>query len=119
MLIDFEVAHWGNPVFDVAYCLGHLMLKAWYLKRIEDILQLIESFLARYNKQVNNVIPHLGLMLLARMDGKSPVNYIKNENTKNAIRKVAINWIQERIENESVLQNIKNALLLTSAYDKN
>ena len=109
-LIDFEVAHWGNPVFDLAYCLGHLMLKGWYLERKEKILQLIETFLLSYNRVIDNLIPHLGLMLLARTDGKSPVNYIKNENTKDTIRKIAANWIQGRVENENVFQNIKAAL---------
>lgn len=110
MLIDFEVAHWGNPVFDVAYCLGHLMLKGWFLDRKEKALQLIETFLISYSGNINNLIPHLGLMLLARVDGKSPVNYIKDKNIKNAIRKVAINWIQGTTENQNVFQNIKMAL---------
>ncbi|MEP6514106.1 MAG: aminoglycoside phosphotransferase family protein [Parafilimonas sp.] len=94
VLIDFEVAHWGNPVFDVAYCLGHLMLKGWHLKKEKESLKLIEVFLDAYNRQINNLIPHLGLMLLARIDGKSPVNYIKDENLKNVIRRVAIDWIK-------------------------
>jgi aminoglycoside phosphotransferase (APT) family kinase protein len=109
VLIDFEVAHWGNPVFDVAYCLGHLMLKGWHLEKQIEIFELIETFLATYSKRLNNLIPHLGLMLLARMDGKSPVNYIKDENIKNTIRKVAINWIQEKAEYADTLQNIRKA----------
>ena len=48
-------------------------------------------------------------MLLARMDGKSPVNYIKEENMKNVIRKVAINWIQDKARATDTLQNIKKA----------
>src|SRR4029078_2413764 len=28
LAIDFEVAHWGDPAFDVAFCLTHLSLKA-------------------------------------------------------------------------------------------
>ena len=109
VLIDFEVAHWGNPVFDVAYCISHLMLKGWHLKKHTEILELIEVFLAAYSREVNNLIPHLGLMLLARMDGKSPVNYIKEENMKNVIRKVAINWIQDKARDTDTLQNIKKA----------
>lgn len=109
VLIDFEAAHWGNPVFDIAYCIGHLMLKGWYLKKHKEILKLIEVFLAVYGREVNNLIPHLGLMLLARMDGKSPVNYIIDENMKNTIRKVAINWIQDKAADTDNLQNIQNA----------
>lgn len=109
VLIDFEVAHWGNPVFDIAYCIGHLMLKGWYLKKHKSILRLIEVFLTVYGRQINNLIPHLGLMLLARMDGKSPVNYITDENMKNIIRKVAINWIQNKVEETDILKDIQNA----------
>jgi aminoglycoside phosphotransferase (APT) family kinase protein len=98
VLIDYEVAHWGNPVFDVAYCVGHLMLKGWYLNRRDEAQQLIEIFLRAYNNTVENFTPHLGLMLLARMDGKSPVDYIKDETLKKMIRKEAIEMIKSGIE---------------------
>lgn len=110
ILIDFEVAHWGNPVFDLAYCIGHLMLKGWYLKKQKEILELIEVFLAVNGEAVNNLIPHLGLMLLARMDGKSPVSYIREENMKNVIREVAIKWIRDKAEETNALQSIQKAL---------
>jgi thiamine kinase-like enzyme len=109
VLIDFEVAHWGNPVFDVAYCIGHLMLKGWHMERQRASLKLIEVFLVKYATEVKNIIPHLGLMLLARIDGKSPVNYIREENLKNIIRKVGMDWIQEKIDYSNPLENIEFA----------
>lgn len=93
VLIDYEVAHWGNPVFDLAYCLGHLLLKGWHLNRKEEMLQLIRVFLDAYQPEIHRLLPHLGLMLLARMDGKSPVNYIVDEALKQKIRGVAREWI--------------------------
>ncbi len=108
VLIDHEVAHWGNPVFDVAYCTGHLMLKGWHLNKQADALHLIHTFLTAYNLKIKNLIPHLGLMLLARMDGKSPVPYIKNEATKNIIRKVAISFIKEK--HNDALKQIERVL---------
>lgn len=107
VLIDFEVAHWGNPVFDLAYCLGHLMLKAWHLKKHEELLGLIRAFLDSYKGEVRNLLPHLGLMLLARMDGKSPVNYIQDESLKQIIRLVAINWITNASPDANVLEAIE------------
>jgi thiamine kinase-like enzyme len=107
VLIDFEVAHWGNPVFDLAYCLGHLMLKAWHLKKYEELLGLIRAFLDSYKGEVRNLLPHLGLMLLARMDGKSPVNYIQDESLKQIIRLVAINWITHASPDANVLEAIE------------
>lgn len=107
VLIDYEVAHWGNPVFDLAYCLGHLMLKAWHLKKPDEMLELISVFLANYKGQVNNLLPHLGLMLLARVDGKSPVNYIQDENVKQIIRDTGINWIKGKNRDLNVFEAIK------------
>jgi hypothetical protein len=46
-------------------------------------------------------------MLLARMDGKSPVNYIQDENLKQIIRTVGINWIKGVDSNLNVLEAIK------------
>jgi len=107
VLIDFEVAHWGNPVFDLAYCLGHLMLKAWHLKKYEELLSLIRAFLDSYKGKVDNLLPHLGLMLLARMDGKSPVNYIQDASLKQIIRMVAIDWITNASPDADVLEAIE------------
>lgn len=107
VLIDYEVAHWGNPVFDLAYCLGHLMLKAWHLNNPDQILKLINVFMDNYKGQVSNLLPHLGLMLLARMDGKSPVNYIQDETLKQIIRTTAINWIRGGDSGLNVFDAIK------------
>ena len=107
VLIDYEVAHWGNPVFDLAYCLGHLMLKTWHLKRSTEIHQLIKVFLDNYTETVNNLLPHLGLMLLARMDGKSPVNYIKDDDLKQIIRNTAIYWIRGGDSDSNILSAIE------------
>ncbi|HQS51474.1 MAG: hypothetical protein B7X86_07700 [Sphingobacteriales bacterium 17-39-43] len=107
VLIDYEVAHWGNPVFDLAYCLGHLMLKTWHLKKPEQILKLISVFITNYKGQVSNLLPHLGLMLLARMDGKSPVNYIQDDTLKQVIRTTAISWIRGADSGLNVFDAIK------------
>ena len=85
------------------------MLKAWYLNKQKEILKLIEVFLNTYGNEINNLIPHLGVMLLARMDGRSPVNYIVDENMKNTIRRVAINWIQDKTGVTDFLQKIQKA----------
>lgn len=112
VLLDFEVAHWGNPVFDVAYCLGHLMLKAWHLGEEGEIFNLISSFLDTYGNKVKNLIPHIGLMLLARMDGKSPVNYIQDPKLKDKIRAIGIDWIRNGADVADYIEEIRIKLQL-------
>jgi aminoglycoside phosphotransferase (APT) family kinase protein len=95
ILLDFEVAHWGNPVFDVAYCAGHLMLKGWAVGPREDALAGIESFFEAYAESTVRLLPHLGLMLLARLYGKSTVEYVGDPSLRASISEVAIGWIQD------------------------
>jgi aminoglycoside phosphotransferase (APT) family kinase protein len=109
VLIDFEVAHWGNPVFDAAFCLCHLMLKGWHLNKQKEALALIEIFLKTYVRKLHNLVPHLGLMLLARMDGKSPVAYIRQEELKDRIRRVAKSWIQGKLNISDPLEMMEKA----------
>ena len=94
ILLDFEVAHWGNPVFDLAYCIGHLMLKGWVLHREPEAVLLITRFLDAYGLETDPLIPHLGLMLLARLDGKSTVDYVSDQMMKARIRSIAQTWIE-------------------------
>lgn len=94
MLLDFEVAHWGHPLFDVSFCVGHLMLKGWVLHREAHALDVIKAFLQGYGQPVDGLIPHIGLLLLARLDGKSPMPYVQGDALRNRIRKTAMAWIQ-------------------------
>jgi 5-methylthioribose kinase len=94
VLLDFEVAHWGNPVFDVSFMLTHLFLKGWGLNRKTDAYLLIQLFVEGYSLETNNFLPHMGLLLLARLDGISTVEYIQEERMKHQIRSIAIRWLQ-------------------------
>ena len=111
VLIDFEVIHWGNPVFDLAYSVGHLMLKGWHLDKKSESLGLIKVFLKRFDYDSMNLLPHLGLMLLARIDGRSPVSYIKDETQKKMIRETGVNWITRGFGSKNILKNIEQALM--------
>jgi len=100
VLLDFEVCHWGNPVYDLAFCIGHLVLKGLHLGREADAYALVEAFCAAYGEAPSRLLPHLGLMLMARVDGKSPVSYIRNEQTKERIRSLAYPLIREELSGE-------------------
>jgi aminoglycoside phosphotransferase (APT) family kinase protein len=111
VLIDFEVAHWGNPVFDLAFCAAHLLLKGWYLEKQEEAVEMTNAFLHAYSGDTSRLIPHLGLLLLARIDGKSPVSYITNENLRSRIRNLSIEWIQYEDENPEAIKMMTNKYL--------
>jgi aminoglycoside phosphotransferase (APT) family kinase protein len=87
-VIDFEVAHYGDPAFDVAYMLNHLLLKLIHVRESATQLALsANSFWDAYRAavvaeprpQLAYVLAHVGLMMVARVDGKSPVEYLTAE----------------------------------------
>lgn len=84
-IIDFEVAHRGDPAFDLAFMLTHLCLKA--IHRPGDAQrydQCASGFVSAYLDGVSGplrpdlgyVLGHVGCMLLARVHGKSPAEYL-------------------------------------------
>ena len=96
-LLDFEVAHWGDPAFDVAFMLNHLFIKSVYnADRNERYVSTARAFWDAYGDVAAvdagfeaNVVAELGVLALARVDGKSPVEYVTAETTKDRLRTVA------------------------------
>ncbi len=84
-VIDFEVAHRGDPVFDLAFMLCHLQLKALHRPELaERYDDCADRFIAAYEAGGGpglhggweHVSSHVGCLLLARVDGKSPAEYL-------------------------------------------
>lgn len=86
IVLDFEVAHTGNPVFDLAFLLGHLLCKQEYFTEVEKkkmIATTAIEFLAQYEARLeasasSTLTWHIATIALARVDGMSPVNYLNN-----------------------------------------
>ncbi len=103
VLLDCEVAWFGDPVFDVAFLLNHLALKALrFPARAAGYLSLAGAFWESYSRALGPAlaagieprVPGLLLMLmLARVDGKSPAEYLTGEPGKQAIR----NFVQTHL----------------------
>ena len=84
-VIDWEVAHTGDPVFDVAFLLHHLICKIIARPdRRHELMATAESFVQTYSDRTRaafgatderNLLAHTGALVLARVDGKSPVDY--------------------------------------------
>ena len=98
-LIDFEVIHWGDPSFDAGFLLTHLFLKAFHRpQHAAAYVDAAREFWGRLDTNVklkwnprfeNLTIRHVGGLMLARIDGKSPVEYIADESSKEQVRRIA------------------------------
>ncbi len=98
MAIDFEVVHFGDPSFDAAFLLNHLLLKMF---RIPQWREGLATAALRFWETLRHHVPgeadwfepstleHLGALLLARIDGKSPVEYINEPELRDRIRQHA------------------------------
>jgi aminoglycoside phosphotransferase (APT) family kinase protein len=84
-VIDFEVAHMGDPAFDVAFLMSHLVLKAVHRPELAPAYDLCAArFASAYEDGARAelspswpyVLGHVGCLLLARVDGKSPAEYL-------------------------------------------
>ena len=83
VILDCEVAWYGDPVFDIAFLLNHFMLKALHLKSsAEGFLEMATTIWITYFSIMGAVIDSefeerlvhlLPMLMLARVDGKSPV----------------------------------------------
>lgn len=94
ILLDFETAHAGDPAFDLGFFLSHLLLKAFRAAPDPSpFFGLIDTFWDAYGTRhsVDSALAsrtnrHVGACLLARIDGKSPVDYRKDFNV-DAVRR--------------------------------
>ena len=108
VLLDAECAWFGDPAFDLAFCLNHLLLKC--LVRPDKIDALILSFKALTEAYFDEAdwelraslearaAALLPALLLARVDGKSPVEYLTDERLRDRVRWVAVPLLHEPVE---------------------
>jgi 5-methylthioribose kinase len=87
-LIDFEVIHYGNPAFDAAFLLNHLLLKSVHQREFRQryaacamaFWKEIElGYPGDIEKMRESTMMHWGCLFLARVDGKSPAEYLSGE----------------------------------------
>jgi 5-methylthioribose kinase len=97
MAIDFEVIHFGDPAFDSAFLLNHLLLKSFYRPQwVERYREAAERFWRTFLAGVPAetwiepaTLQHLGWLMLARVDGKSPVEYLRAPAVAHRVRQFA------------------------------
>mgnify|MGYP001172805651 CR=1 FL=1 len=86
VFLDAECATFGDPAFDLSFCLTHLLLKQVTLPALRTVLTTcFETMVTVYLSQVDweprpeiegRIAALLPALLLARVDGKSPVEYL-------------------------------------------
>jgi aminoglycoside phosphotransferase (APT) family kinase protein len=100
VFLDAECAWYGDPAFDVAFCLNHLLLKClWNPPAAPRFLgcfdTLADAYLAaaRFEPRAGleaRIAALLPGLFLARVDGKSPVEYITREADRERVRRTAV-----------------------------
>ena len=104
-LVDFETGHYGDPAFDLGFFLSHLLLKAVRdASQFDAFADLTRHFWQHYRAGLAGVEQHaefstaelfrrtqghLAGCLWARIDGKSPVDYLTAETTRQQVRDFA------------------------------
>jgi aminoglycoside phosphotransferase (APT) family kinase protein len=99
VFLDAECAWYGDPAFDLAFCLNHMLLKClWTAAATAGFLKCFDTLAAAYlegvcwepadglERRAARLLPGL---FLARVDGKSPVEYVTDEGQKHRVRRVA------------------------------
>ncbi len=106
VILDAECAWYGDPAFDLGFVLNHLLLKsAWRPDRRDQYaamaLDLIAAYRARASWEPWEALESraallLPGLLLARIDGKSPVEYLTSEDARSAVRRFAHKGLHAR-----------------------
>ena len=116
VILDAECAWYGEPAFDLAFCLNHLLLKClWTPAASTGFLAcfdaLAENYLAGVDWEPREVIEArvarlLPALFLARVDGKSPAEYVTAEADKDRIRRVARPLIASPVPRLSTIRQL-------------
>jgi aminoglycoside phosphotransferase (APT) family kinase protein len=103
VFLDAECAWYGDPAFDLAFCLNHLLLKCLWvpaaaLRFLDCFSSLADAYLKGVNWEASGGIEErtaslLPGLLLARVDGKSPVEYLTLEADKEKVRRFATHFL--------------------------
>jgi len=113
VFLDAECAWYGDPAFDLAFCLNHLLLKClWVAPARRGFLRCFDALAQGYLERVSmkdveaRAASLLPALLLARVDGKSPVEYLTEAGRKETVRRTARALIRQSPQE---LQQVREA----------
>ncbi|MDX3128375.1 aminoglycoside phosphotransferase family protein [Streptomyces europaeiscabiei] len=99
VLLDAECAWYGDPAFDLAFCVNHLLLKSLVVPGnraglLDSARALTEQYVRCVDWEPRQALEAraaalLPALLLARVDGKSPAEYLTDDRHRLFVRTVA------------------------------
>ncbi|HEY3776470.1 MAG TPA: phosphotransferase [Rhizomicrobium sp.] len=120
VFLDAETAWFGDPAFDLAFCLNHLLLKCLARPPFASAyLTCFAAFRSAYFSGVTwenaaalelRTARLLPALLLARIDGKSPVEYL-TEPDRNFVRRFACGLLLGPVDHLTILSATWKAAL--------
>jgi len=107
IVLDCEVAWYGEPAFDLAFMMNHFLLKSLHFApNGESYLDLIDDFWGTYCNALSDehdiddlesrVAHLLPMLFLARIDGKSTAEYITDDYKKDIVRRFVTRFLPLR-----------------------
>ncbi|MDE0817890.1 MAG: phosphotransferase [Pirellulaceae bacterium] len=116
MLLDYEVGHYGDPAFDLGFFLTHLVIKSIRQSSLAgQYAEMVQLFIEEYQRVLlprvgaaavaeieRRSCTNLGACLVARVDGKSPVEYLLDPEHQETVRQLGKRLLLEgvqRVEN--------------------
>jgi aminoglycoside phosphotransferase (APT) family kinase protein len=113
VILDAECAWYGDPAFDLAFVLNHLLLKgvwrpAWRERYAKAFMALVGAYFDRVSWEPRpaleaRIAALLPVLMLARVDGKSPAEYLTAPAEKAAVRAFARPLVAEPVATLSAI----------------
>ena len=115
VFLDAECAWFGDPAFDLAFCLNHLLLKCLWNRAaaprlLEAFDRLAEAYLRGVTWEPREAMEErtarlLAALQLARIDGKSPVEYL-GPYDRELVRQISLPLIVAPLESPGEIRRV-------------
>ena len=121
VLLDHEVIHWGDPAFDLGFSITHFLGKANHCAPVRaKFLSSTKAYWESYQKSAGGdaglsgferrVVQHTLACLLARVDGRSPLEYLTDSECQRQ-RTIALHLMKQPPESvNELLEEVKQGL---------
>ncbi len=106
VILDFEVIHFGDPAFDIGFSMTHFLSKAHFLRANRPrFIEMAAEYWRAYSADLDadlakrmgsSAVAHTLACLLARVAGRSPLEYF-DERHRRGQKRIVLELIQRDI----------------------